>query len=239
MDKKIYIGTSGFSYPHWKENFYPKGLSPKKWLDFYGESFPTVELNTTFYHLPFESTIDHWYAQVPKEFLFSIKASRYITHLKRLHECKESVNLLYDRIKDLKSKRGPVLFQLPPSFQMNKDLLEEFIKNLKRSRRSVFEFRHDSWYVDEIYELLEKNNIALCITDLNGKLSPEVLTADFTYLRLHGPKKAYVGSYGVELKEWKRKIERYHSKDKSVFCYFDNDEKGFAIQDAKTLQAML
>jgi len=221
-----------------KENFYPKGLNTKKWLNYYADTFSTVELNTTFYHLPLLSTVKNWNIQVPKNFIFSLKASRYITHLKRLHDCKDSVDLFYQRMHPLQSKIGPILFQLPPSFKINKDLLSDFLKHLRKTNLHVFEFRHESWFVDEIYELLKSHHIALCITDLNGKLSPEEITSDFTYIRLHGPKKAYKGSYGSKLKDWKKKIEQWSLKI-SVFCYFDNDEKGYAIQDAKKLQDML
>ena len=233
----VHIGTSGFSFNHWKDNFYPKGLSTKEWLHYYAKTFSTVELNTTFYRLPSESTVKNWQSQVPDNFLFSIKASRYITHQKRLHDCKESLHFFYER-NDFLTKTGPILFQLPPSFKINKERLLEFIKNLKKSHLHVFEFRHDSWFTDEIYDILNAHHIALCITDLNGKLSPEELTTDFTYIRLHGPQKAYQDSYSPpQLKEWKRKMEKWALKA-SIFCYFDNDEKGYAIQDAKTLQDM-
>ena len=236
---KIHIGTSGFSYSHWKENFYPKGLAANKWLNFYSQFFSTVELNTTFYHLPSSKTVKNWHEQVPEGFLFSIKASGYITHQKRLHECKGSVELFYKIIKDLKNKIGPILFQLPPSFKINKDRLLEFLEHLSSDYNYVFEFRHPSWYIDEIYEILQKKKIALCLTDLHGKLSAEEITAPFTYIRLHGPQKSYEGFYGpAKLKVWKNKIEKWTPKT-SVYCYFDNDEKAFAIQDAKTLQAML
>lgn len=238
LSKQVHIGTSGFSYSHWKENFYPNGLNTKEWLNFYSHVFSTVELNTTFYHLPLISTVTNWHAQVSDHFLFSIKASRYITHQKRLHDCQKSLHIFYERMHALQTKTGPILFQLPPSFKINKERLLEFIKDLKTSQLHVFEFRHPSWFVDEIYEILTDNQIALCITDLNGKLSPEELTTHFTYIRLHGPKKAYQGSYGLQLKTWKEKIEQWSLKA-SVFCYFDNDEKGFAIQDAKALQEML
>lgn len=237
--KNIQIGTSGWSYTHWKENFYPTGLKPPFWLKYYATNFLTVEVNTTFYHLPLKTTIQNWYKQVPEDFLFSIKASRYITHQKRLNDCRESVEILYKNIKGLKTKTGPILFQLPPSFQANHERLIEFTKNLDPNHQHVFEFRHPSWFTDETYELLSKKNIALCITDLNGKLTPEVLTADFTYIRLHGPKKAYSGSYGpIRLKKWKSKIEKW-SSNTAVYCYFDNDEKGFAIQDAAYLKSLI
>ncbi len=235
-----YIGTSGWSFNHWKENFYPPKLKPTEWLDYYSTHFSTVEVNTTFYHTPLLSTIDKWYSKVPEDFWFSIKANRYITHQKKLHDCSKSLEIFFNNLEKLKSKTGCILFQLPPSFKMNLDRLIEFIELLDRSYRFTFEFRHSSWYVDEVYEVLKKNDIALCITDLNGKLSPEVITSNFTYIRLHGPHKAYSGSYGTaKIKWWKKKIEQWNSANISVYCYFDNDEKGFAIQDARKMQELL
>lgn len=233
--KLIHIGTSGWSYNHWKENFYPEGLGTKKWLLYYSETFKTVEINNTFYRVPRETTVKNWVKAVPKDFLFSVKASRYITHLKRLHDCKESLDYFFSIIQHFQDKLGPILFQLPPSFKVNKERLEEFIALLDPSYRVVFEFRHESWFNKEIYALLKQHNLALCITDLGGKQSPEVLTADFTYIRLHGPKKAYQGTYGEKgIDAWYKKIKKW-SKTAAVFCYFDNDEKGYAIQDAKAL----
>lgn len=233
----IYIGTSGWSYDHWKDNFYPQKLKNAQWLNFYSENFLTVEINSTFYRMPRESTVDNWFKQVPENFLFSVKASQYITHRKRLHDCQDSVEYFYKMISHLESKMGPILFQLPPSFKINAERLNEFIGLLDKKSKITFEFRHPSWFCDEIYEILNKNNIALCITDLNGQLSPEEITGDFTYIRLHGPQKAYQGSYNTaEIKNWKKKIEKWTSKNISVFCYFDNDEKGHAIADAKSLQ---
>lgn len=233
---RVFIGTSGWSYSHWKENFYPHKLATTKWLNYYATFFSTVELNTTFYGLPSIKTIKKWMTDVPSDFHFSIKASRYITHQKRLHDCGESLEIFFKVIKEFGPKTGPFLFQLPPSFKINLDRLVEFISLLKKEYAYVFEFRHDTWFVQEIYDLLMKNNIALCLTDLNGELSPEEITADFTYIRLHGPKKAYQGSYGEKsLKDWKNKIENWKKHHISTYCYFDNDEKGYAIQDAKEL----
>jgi uncharacterized protein YecE (DUF72 family) len=237
--KKVFIGTSGWSYSHWKENFYPKGLKSKDWLNYYSTTFSTVEVNSTFYRLPLSSTVQNWNSQVPKNFLFAVKASRYMTHQKRLKDCEDAWVSFSKVMKNLKSKIGPILFQLPPSFKMDKDRLIEFMSCLNDEYEYVFEFRNATWFIDEIYELLSQKRIALCITDLNGHLSPEEITAHFTYIRLHGPKKAYQGSYGIsKLKSWKRKIETWASKT-SVYCYFDNDEKGFAIEDAKSLQDLL
>lgn len=236
--KNISIGTSGWSYPHWKKNFYPENLKTQEWLHFYSEHFPTIEVNTTFYHLPLLTSVENWYKQVPKNFLFSIKASRYITHQKRLNDCENSLKLFFKHLKPLKEKLGPILFQLAPSFKQNIDRLTHFIQFLDDDHQYVFEFRHPSWFVDEVYEILAGKNIALCITDLNKIQSPEVMTANFTYIRLHGPKKAYQGTYGPkQLRLWKNKIEIWE-KQVAVFCYFDNDEKGYAIEDAMFLQKL-
>lgn len=239
LSPHIYIGTSGWSYSHWKENFYPEDLKTSDWLPYYSTKFSTVEINTTFYHTPLKTTVKNWFKKTSNYFIFSVKTNRYITHIKRLKDCKESLKIFYKSIVDFKSKIGPILIQLPPSFKANKDRLEEFIGLLNDKYQYTFEFRHETWFTDEIYEILSNNNIALCITDLKGNLSPEVITADFTYIRLHGPKNTYKGSYGkTKLNAWKKKIENW-SSNISVYCYFDNDEKGYAIQDAKTLKDLL
>lgn len=233
---KVYIGTSGWSYPHWKENFYPKDVKSDSWLEYYGGVFPTVEINSTFYRTPYASTIQHWSEVVPDNFIFSVKANRYITHQKRLHDCGERMEFFHKTIEGFGEKLGPILFQLPPSFKNNQERLEEFIQLLKKDHLYVFEFRHPTWYVQEIYDLLAKHDIALCITDLNKVLSPEIVTAHFTYIRLHGPKEAYQGTYGpAQLKAWKKRIQKWMSEKTSVYCYFDNDEKGYAVEDAQTL----
>lgn len=233
---KIYIGTSGWSYSHWKDNFYPKELPSNQWLHFYASRFRTVEVNTTFYHAPLTTTTKRWFDEVPKNFQFSIKASRYITHQKRLHDCRESLAFFYKSIRKLKPKAGPILFQLPPSFEIHHERLEEFVTLLNPDYQYTFEFRNKTWYTDAIYDLFSRHNIALCITDLGGTLSPQEVTASFTYVRLHGPHHAYQGSYGLtRLRAWKKKIDMWLRARKEVYCYFDNDEKGFAVQDAGVL----
>ncbi len=237
---QIFVGTSGWSFKHWKENFYPKGLKQADWLQYYSETFSTVEINTTFYRSPLVSTIENWQAHVPKDFQFSIKANRIITHFKRLKNCGERIEYLYKNIEKFKSKTGPILFQLPPTFTFDKDRLTEFIQCLDKKHKHVFEFRHESWFIPEVFDLLSKYRIALCITDLNGKLSPEEITTDFTYIRLHGPKSAYVGSYSTsQIKAWQKKIQKWSLNGTSIYCYFDNDDKGYAIKDAKSLKSLL
>jgi len=240
LSKNIYIGTSGWSYPDWKNSFYPPKLPTNKWLNYFASQLQTLEVNTTFYHTPKENIVSNWYSQVPDDFVFAIKASGYITHRKRLNDCKEPLLFFYKSLEHLQNKVGPILFQLPPSFKCNLERLIEFIENIDNSYRGVFEFRHESWFTEEVYKVLEDNNIALCITDLNGKLSPEVLTTDFAYVRLHGPEKAYKGSYGTKaLNQWKRKLEKWAAMGITSYCYFDNDEKGYAVQDALLLSRSL
>lgn len=236
---KILIGTSGWSYKHWDDVFYPPKIESH--LHFFAEHYPTVEINTTFYHLPRDTAVKNWFAQVPEDFVFAVKANGYITHRKRLKDCENSVPLFFKTIRALKDKRGPILFQLPPSLKMDLERFKSFLKLIvKRKGRFTFEFRHESWFCEEIYDLLRKNNITLTFTDLYGKMSPQIITGDFVYLRLHGPKKSYTGSYSsAQLRKWKKQFTEYKEKGLDVFCYFDNDEKGYAIKDSARLAKML
>ena len=214
--------------------------SAGKYLAYYGEHFSTVEINNTFYRLPSSNAVENWERQVPNEFIFSVKASGYITHRKRLNVEEDSLSLFCERVKLLKEKLGPILFQLPPSFKSNPERLEIFLRSLDPNLKHVFEFRHDSWFNDDVYDLLKKHQIGLCITDLGGHLSPEVVTGGLVYIRLHGPRQAYSGTYGKQkLKEWNHKIQKWATNSLEVFCYFDNDEKGYALQDAMALKEML
>lgn len=236
----IRVGTSGWFYPHWNEVFYPKGVRTPERLHYYSENFDTVEINSTHYVTPTESTLKNWHQQVPDDFLFSVKMHRFITHMKKLKNVDDSLPIFFQRTSLLKKKCGPVLIQLPPMLHADVERLKNFVKLLKKKYRYVLEFRHDSWYVEEVYEILRKHDIALCITDLKGKQSPEVMTTDFTYIRLHGPTKAaYAGEYGPKLlRNWSKKILTWQKKV-DVFCYFDNDEKSFAVKDAKQLKKII
>lgn len=234
MKKNVHIGTSGWSYAHWG-NFY-EDLPAKKWLSHYATYFSTVEINSSFYHLPTEKSGKNWYASTPKGFIFSVKASRYITHVKRLNESKESVDQFLQAIEPLKEKLGPILFLLSPSYKLNYGRLEEFVKQLPNGYLYTFEFRNASWFTKEIYALLKKHKIALCISDLGGKLTPIEVTAPFVYVRLHGPQKAYSGRYSsAKLRGWAKRVEEWRAKKLKCYIYFDNDEKGFAVEDAAKL----
>lgn len=245
MKNKCYIGTSGYSYEDWKNGiFYPKGLATNKWLGFYSETFDTVELNVTFYRLPKETAFKIWYKRTPKDFSFSVKGSRFITHIKRLKNCKDAIKLFFKRIDYLKNKASCILWQLPPKFKSDQKRLSDFIKNLskeKKKRRHVFEFRNESWYTKEIFRLLRDNNISLCIADWPpfSKEGPE--TADFVYIRRHGTgARLYGGCYSnAQLKKDARMIKDFLRKGKAVYIYFNNDAHGYAPKNAMTLKKML
>jgi len=238
--KKLHIGTSGWHYKHWIGTFYPGDTKEADQLSHYTQSFNTVEINNSFYHLPDATTFKHWAAATPKQFLFAIKASRYITHMKKLSVGKREINKLLTRISKLKDKAGPILFQLPPKWNVNTQRLESFLTILPPTHRYAFEFRNSSWYCEEVYTLLKQYNCAFCMYELAGHHSPEMVTADFVYVRLHGPSaNKYQGSYHKQaLHQWASKCKIWISKRKEVYVYFDNDQQGFAAANAITLMEL-
>ena len=236
----IRIGTSGWYYEHWKELFYPPGLPKNKWFEHYAQHFDTVEINNTFYHLPKETSLQRWHKQAPKNFLYALKANRYITHIKRLKDTSEEVERFFDRINLLKSRLGPVLYQLPPSLRKDLDLLASFIKLLPRRRIAVFEFRHESWFSGDTFKLLNQFGAGFCVHDLVGKETPRVVTADIIYVRFHGPTGKYEGNYSKSaLRNWADWIKDNCTEAHSIFAYFNNDIGGHAIGNAKTLRGQL
>ena len=237
---KIYIGTSGWQYQHWVSSFYPAELAPGQFLTYYAEQFRTVEINNTFYQLPQPETLVRWREAAPKQFVFASKAHRYITHFKKLNNCEDSICTLFNRLEILESKLGPILFQLPPRWHVNIDRLACFLDALPEGYRYGFEFRDRSWLIPEVYELLENHRVALCAYDLGGFRSPVVPTADFFYIRLHGPEGPYHGSYdGRTLNSWVRRFARWLKSGQDVYCYFDNDEHGYAAANAARMQQMV
>jgi uncharacterized protein YecE (DUF72 family) len=233
--KNIYIGTSGWSYKYWKSNFYPDKLPLSRFFEYYMTVFSTVELNNSFYKLPALQTIVKWRDMAPEGFLFAVKASRFITHIKRLKGV-EGIAKFIEPIKEFKEKLGPILFQLPANFKFNPEVLENFLKYLPPGFDYTFEFRSPAWFQDETYEILNRYNIAFCIFDFNGLLSPVIVTADFAYIRLHGPEGKYNGDYSYnELLRWATIIRNYAGTGKKVYCYFDNDTAGFAPKNALEL----
>lgn len=235
-----HIGTSGWSYPHWRESFYPREVPATRFLEYYARQFQTVEINSSFYRLPTEHTLRQWYAAVPDEFVFAAKASRYITHMKKLRDPRHTVQPFLERISLLGDKLGPILFQLPPRWRFNRDRLTDLLRILSHQFRYAFEFRDHSWLNDETYDLLASSNIALCIYDLDGFVSPRKITTDFAYVRLHGPGGPYEGSYDDgTLANWARRLRSWKASCEHVYCLFDNDESGYAPENARRLQALL
>jgi len=239
-DGKIHIGTSGWHYKHWKGPFYPAHARAEELLALYAERFTTVEINNTFYRLPDEKTWEGWRKTVPPGFLFTVKASRFITHMKKLKDPEAPLAALLERACLLGAHLGPLLFQLPPGWRVNAGRLEAFLSSLPGGQRYAFEFRDATWFAGPVYEALERAGCAFCIYDLGGAQSPEVVTARFVYVRLHGPDGPYRGSYDdAALKRWAGLVRRWRAEGREVFVYFDNDEAGYAAADALRLKAMV
>jgi uncharacterized protein YecE (DUF72 family) len=237
----VHIGTSGWSYASWRGPFFPREVMVKHHLEYYATQFATAELNGVFYRTPSLEAVREWRNQTPGNFIFAWKASKFITRWKRLSEnSRNSLALIEERLKILGPKAGPVLFQLPPQFEANRDRLRSFLRLLPKRRRYAFEFRHRSWYANEILELLRDNDIALCISDHHEAPSPWEVTAHHVYLRGHGPGGAYKDHYSDRaLRDWARFIASWRRRGRDVFVYFDNDQKSAAPTDALRLAALL
>lgn len=237
---KLYIGTSGWHYKHWIGTFYPGNTKASGQLNYYLKFFDTVELNNSFYRLPDAGTFKSWNEQTPKGFLFAVKGSRYITHMKKLKDPAEALNTFLSHANGLGSKLGPILFQLPPGWKVNAERLQSFTEQLPKDHRFVFEFRNETWYTKEVFDILKKHNCAHCIYELAGHTSPMEITAGFVYVRLHGPgKNKYQGSYtAAALKKWAKQCNEWQKEGKDVFIYFDNDQEGYAAFNAQKLKEL-
>ncbi|AKU92205.1 hypothetical protein AKJ08_2592 [Vulgatibacter incomptus] len=231
------LGTSGWSYPHWRRLLYPEGLAQTRWLPRYAEVFTTVELNATFYRLPTEKAVDRWREQTPRGFLFACKGSRYLTHTRKLRDVGQGLERFFAPLRRLGPKLGPVLWQLPPNWKTaNPVRLERFLQALPSDVRHVFEFRAIAWYDEPILELLDRYGAAICEHDLLPELPPHS-TGDFRYLRFHGTSARYGGRYGKEAMEEVALELRDTGRDAYVF--FNNDRKGAALLDALDLSELL
>ncbi len=237
----IRIGTSGYHYKHWVGRYYPADIKPAKMLEHYIRDFDTVELNNTFYRLAEESAFDNWYKSTPRDFLFAVKGSRFITHMIKLKDAQRGLQNFLPRAERLRGKLGPILWQLPPGWKVNAERLEEFLSLLPRHHRYAFELRNQTWMTEEVYEILRKYNAAFCIYELAGYQSPMEITADWTYVRLHGPTRfKYQGSYSnAQLAEWAKRIRGWSRKMKAVYVYFDNDDSAFAVANALSLKQLI
>ena len=237
---EVRVGTSGWHYNHWRGPFYEAATTGAQMLSFYVRQFDTVELNNSFYRLPTEEAFQAWRDSTPTNFLFAVKASRFITHNKKLKDPQAALENIIPRAEVLGRKLGPILFQLPPRWRLNAERLESFLEILPKRHRYVFEMRDATWHTEAVYELLRKHNAAFCIYELAGFQSPLEVTADFTYVRLYGPAGNYQGNYSAEaLRTWKKRIKTWLDSLKHVYVYFDNDQAAYAAQNALELKRLL
>ena len=236
----LWIGTSGYVYPHWRRGvFYPEGLRQRDELGWYASRLRTVELNNPFYRLPEPESFDRWRDAVPEGFVFAVKASRYITHIVRLRDAAEPVALLLDRASRLGDRLGPILFQLPPTFQADHHTLRRFLGELPTQYRWVIEFRHPSWQTAETYQTLGAHQVSLCIP-VGGRVRPDlVTTAPFAYIRMHAGDGPGGGFTREQLQGWARRIRALGRAGRDCYVYFNNDRGGHAPRDAETLIGLL
>ena len=240
-NQRIHIGTSGWHYPHWRGTFYPPEMKSGQFFEYYAQNFQTVEINNSFYHLPLVKTFQQWKENSPPDFIFALKASRFLTHMKKLKDVDAALSEMLERFSALGAKLGPIVFQLPPRWRVNAPRLAEFLSKLPRRFRYAIEFRNPTWHVPEIYTVLEKFNVAFCIFDFGSLHSPAQITSDMVYLRLHGPEDTpYSGLYSSrQLTEWADSISAWAGQVKAIYCYFDNDQAGYAARNAADLQHII
>jgi uncharacterized protein YecE (DUF72 family) len=238
---RCHVGTSGWSYKHWRGPFYPSGMSKGgDQLRFYAERFDTVEVNGTFYRLIEADTFRKWREATPPGFVFACKGSRYLTHMKRLKDPGQGVGRFFERVEALEDKLGPIVFQLPGRFKPDRERLVTFLDALPARHRYAFEFRDPRWFEPETLETLRQRGVALCLYEFAGQEAPLEVTADFVYIRLHGPDGPYQGSYGdAALRAWAKRVTTWAKKSLDVYCYFDNDDRGYAPQNALRLMALI
>jgi uncharacterized protein YecE (DUF72 family) len=233
----VHIGTSGWHYKHWIGDFYPPRFPPAKMLAWYAREFHTVEINNSFYRLPEEKIFKDWAATVPPGFLFAVKASRFLTHIKRLKDAKDPIDLFFSRARHLGPHLGPVLFQLPPKWKADTGRLRDFLQVLPTNYSYAVEFRDDTWYAQEVYRLLQQHNVALCLHDWHSEPWAQEITASFSYIRFHGTGGRYAGNYpGHRLNGWAHQIQSWAGRLNEIYVYFNNDVGGHAIRNARSLR---
>ncbi len=233
----IRVGCSGWNYNHWRGRFYPEKLPSKRWFDFYVKFFDTVEINNTFYHLPSVETFQAWRTQAPDEFLYAVKANRYLTHMRKLREVEEPLKRFLDRVSLLGEHLGPILYQLPPHWHLNLDRLESFLGLLPSGLPHVFEFREQDWLVEEVFSLLESRRVSLCAHDMPGLIVPRRAVGPIVYVRFHGADVKYQGRYPEPtLRSWWSWMKKQVMVGRDVFVYFNNDAEAHAVRDALRLK---
>jgi uncharacterized protein YecE (DUF72 family) len=236
----IHVGCSGWVYRHWRGIFYPEGLPQKRWFERYAEEFDTVEINASFYRLPLASTFEGWRDKAPPGFHYAVKVNRFITHMKKLLDCEAEVDRFIALARPLGEKLGPLLYQLPPSLKLNLERLERFLERLPPDLSHVFEFRNKDWYVPDTYSLLDRHGASFCVHDMPGSKTERVAVGPIAYVRFHGGEGKYWGRYSDEgLLSWTDWIVQQRNAGRRVWCYFNNDIHGHAIEDARTLKSMV
>src|SRR3954469_2504597 len=231
----LIIGTSGWQYRHWRETFYPRGVGQGQWLEDYAARFATVESNAAFYRLPEAATFAAWALRTPDDFVMAVKASRYLTHILRLSEPEEPVKMLVERASELGAKLGPILIQLPPSMRIELERLERTLDAFPSDWRIAVEFRHKSWFTDEVRRVLTDRRVALCLADRVGPITPLWRTADWTYLRFHWGRAVPAPCYGrTALGSWVDRLSEQWSAGEDAFVYFNNDPRACALRDARS-----
>lgn len=237
---EVRIGTSGWSYKHWREVLYPADVPQRRWLEYYAGQFDTVELNATFYRLPSEKTFEGWRERTPENFRFAVKAPRAITHRKLLADCRDDLNRFLGRVDLLGDRAGPILVQLPPSWECDLPVLREFLGMLPGEGRFAFEFRTRTWLCDDVYEALGEHNAAVVRVSAPRYPDAEADTGDLKYLRMHGEEKLYTSKYSDEsLAAWADTVAGWVDDGKAVFAYFNNDVEGHAVADARALRGLV
>lgn len=233
----VLVGTSGWQYDSWRGRFYPAEVPKRAWLRYIAERFPTVEVNNTFYMLPKATSFERWRAETPEGFVITLKASRYITHIRRLRDCRDAVATFWERARLLGPRLGPVLFQLPPRFAADPELLRDFLGVLPSGTRAAFEFRDRSWEREDVYELLDAAGAAFVLADRPGARVPEVVTGGWSYVRFHQGREGVADYPREKLRRWATRIAATSAR--RTYVYFNNDPGGAAARDAMSLTAML
>jgi uncharacterized protein YecE (DUF72 family) len=229
----LWVGTSGFQYPEWKGTFYPEDLPASKMLPFYAERFSTTEINYTFRRIPSPKTIENWCNLTPEKFRFALKAPQKITHFSKLRECDDTLTYFYKVVSALKERLGPILFQLPPFLKKDVPLLSDFVRCFPQEMRAAFEFRHNSWFDDEVFAVLREHNIALCLAESEKLSAPVVLTANFGYLRLR--REDYTSN---DVSRWADTVKSKDTEWSDAFVYFKHEESGIGPKLAKEMLAL-
>ncbi len=237
---ELFVGTSGWSYKHWRGRFYPANAPSRQWFAYYARHFSSVEINYTFYRLPMEKTFVRWREQEPQQFVYALKAPSTITHFRKLRQPKAALDRFLERARLLGDKLGPILYQLPPNWHCNVERLAEFLELLPDDLHHVIEFRDESWHSEEVFEVLSDKGVSLCIVSMPGFDCPEVLTGPIAYVRMHGVEVKYGDSYEDEqLQEWAKRVVGFLDGGRDTYVYFNNDAYAFAVENAWELRQLV